>query len=71
MSCRKRMSRLLKPCCDRHAQPRPEMTGEASGENAAYGPSIIRVIIAVLYFVLPGGSLPTFAGLRRRLDAVS
>jgi hypothetical protein len=26
----------------------------------AYGLSIICVIIAVLYFVLPGGSLPTF-----------
>jgi hypothetical protein len=26
----------------------------------AYGLSIICVIVAVLYFVLPGGSLPTF-----------
>ena len=26
----------------------------------AYGLSIICVIIAIMYFVLPGGSLPTF-----------
>jgi thiosulfate reductase cytochrome b subunit len=29
-------------------------------KTLAYGLSIICVIIAVLYFVLPGGSLPTF-----------
>jgi hypothetical protein len=32
-------------------------------KTLAYGPyglSIICVIVAVLYFVLPGGSLPTF-----------
>ena len=26
----------------------------------AYGLSIICVIVAIMYFVLPGGSLPTF-----------
>ena len=29
-------------------------------KTLAYGLSIVCVIIAVLYFVLPGGSLPTF-----------
>jgi hypothetical protein len=29
-------------------------------KTLAYGLSIICVIVAVLYFVLPGGSLPTF-----------
>jgi hypothetical protein len=29
-------------------------------KTLAYGLSIICVVIAVLYFVLPGGSLPTF-----------
>jgi hypothetical protein len=29
-------------------------------KTLAYGLSIICVIIAVMYFVLPGGSLPTF-----------
>jgi thiosulfate reductase cytochrome b subunit len=29
-------------------------------KTVAYGLSIICVIVAVLYFVLPGGSLPTF-----------
>jgi thiosulfate reductase cytochrome b subunit len=29
-------------------------------KTVAYGLSIICVIIAVTYFVLPGGSLPTF-----------
>jgi hypothetical protein len=29
-------------------------------KTLAYGLSIICIIIAVLYFVLPGGSLPTF-----------
>jgi hypothetical protein len=29
-------------------------------KTAAYGLSIICVIIAIMYFVLPGGSLPTF-----------
>ena len=29
-------------------------------KTPAYGLSIICVIVAVLYFVLPGGSLPTF-----------
>jgi hypothetical protein len=29
-------------------------------KTAAYGLSIISVVIAVMYYVLPGGSLPTF-----------
>jgi hypothetical protein len=29
-------------------------------KTLAYGLSIICVIVAVMYFVLPGGSLPTF-----------
>ena len=29
-------------------------------KTLAYGLSMICVIVAVLYFVLPGGSLPTF-----------
>jgi hypothetical protein len=29
-------------------------------KTLAYGLSIICIIVAVLYFVLPGGSLPTF-----------
>ena len=29
-------------------------------KTLAYGLSIICVIVAILYFVLPGGSLPTF-----------
>jgi hypothetical protein len=29
-------------------------------KTAAYGLSIICVIIAVMYYVLPGGSLPVF-----------
>jgi hypothetical protein len=29
-------------------------------KTLAYGLSIICVIIAIMYFVLPGGSLPTF-----------
>ena len=29
-------------------------------KTLAYGLSIICVIVAIMYFVLPGGSLPTF-----------
>jgi hypothetical protein len=29
-------------------------------KTLAYGLSIICVIVAIIYFVLPGGSLPTF-----------
>ena len=29
-------------------------------KTVAYGLSIICVIVAIVYFVLPGGSLPTF-----------
>ena len=29
-------------------------------KTTAYGLSIICVIVAIMYFVLPGGSLPTF-----------
>jgi hypothetical protein len=29
-------------------------------KTAAYGLSLISVVIAIMYYVLPGGSLPTF-----------
>ena len=29
-------------------------------KTLAYGLSIVCVIVAIMYFVLPGGSLPTF-----------
>jgi hypothetical protein len=29
-------------------------------KTLAYGLSIICIIVAIMYFVLPGGSLPTF-----------
>ena len=41
-------------------------------KTLAYGLSIICVIVAIMYFVLPGGSLPTFfPGYAIELDANS
>ena len=46
--------------------------GRLPVKTLAYGLSIICVIVAIMYFVLPGGSLPTFfPGYAVELDARS